>query len=130
MQIRGTFFKEACEKFYPIVETGRVFTFSGEPAPRGSCEGTSSTAIASASGGRLKVAQKQFSSIKNDYEITFDTNSEIRPVDDDNSIQTVNFNFKKVRAAQADGSSEKILKAVVRSRSGTSRSAPRDQPWT
>lgn len=28
-EIRGTFFKEACEKFYPMLEPGSVYTFSG-----------------------------------------------------------------------------------------------------
>jgi replication factor A1 len=48
-------------------------------------------------GGRLKVAQKQYSSIRNDYEITFDTQSDIRPVEDDHKIQIAQYNFRKVR---------------------------------
>ena len=28
-EIRATMFKEACEKFYPILEQGSVYTFSG-----------------------------------------------------------------------------------------------------
>ena len=48
-------------------------------------------------GGRLKVAQRQFSSIRNEYEITFDANSEIMHCQDDAKIQTAVYNFKKVK---------------------------------
>eukprot|EP00624_Nannochloropsis_granulata_P004215 evm.model.NODE_31173_length_31272_cov_26.593374.2 len=54
-EMRATFFKEACEKFYPILEQGHVYTFSG---------------------GKLKVAQRQYSSIRNTYEATFDNAAE------------------------------------------------------
>ena len=29
-EIRATFFKEACEKFFPMIEAGQVYTFSGK----------------------------------------------------------------------------------------------------
>lgn len=74
-EIRCTFFKEACERFHPMLEQGKVYTFSG---------------------GRLKVAQRQFSSIRNEYEITFDANSEIVPVEDDHSIQSAVYAFRKI----------------------------------
>jgi len=74
-EMRATFFKEACEKFYPVLEQGHVYTFSG---------------------GKLKVAQRQFSSIRNDYEATFDSNSEILEVADDAKIQTAVYSFKKI----------------------------------
>jgi len=53
-------------------------------------------AFSAFSGGKLKVANKQYSSLKSQYEITFDQTSEIRPVQDDATIQRVTFNFKKV----------------------------------
>jgi len=76
-EIRATFFKEACTKFYPILEEGKVYLFSS---------------------GRVKpVANKQYTSIKNDYELTFDERSDIRPVaDDDDSIKSQQYNFIKI----------------------------------
>lgn len=74
-EIRATFFKEACEKFYPLLEQGHVYTFSG---------------------GKLKPAQRQYSSIRNNYETTFDTNSEIMEVMDDHKIQSAVYSFKKI----------------------------------
>lgn len=77
-EIRGTFFKEACEKFFPILQEGKVYTFSG---------------------GTLKVVQnRQYSSLKNNYEITFNQNSEIIPVHDDAGIKCQNFNFVGINA--------------------------------
>lgn len=29
-EMRATFFKEACEKFYPMIETGKVYLLSGK----------------------------------------------------------------------------------------------------
>ncbi len=74
-EIRAAFFKDACEKFYPVLEQGRVYTFSN---------------------GRLKVAQKQFSSIRNEYEITFGADAEINEASDDGGIQKAVYSFKKI----------------------------------
>ena len=43
------------------------------------------------------MAQRQYSSIRNDYEITFDVNSQIEPAQDEGNIQVAVYNFKKVR---------------------------------
>ncbi len=43
------------------------------------------------------MAQRQFSSIRNDYEITFDANSAIQEAQDEGNIQVAVYNFKKVR---------------------------------
>ena len=75
-EIRGTFFKDACDKFYPLLQQGMVYTLTG---------------------GQLKVvANKQYSNIKNDYEITFDLRSDIQPFGEDTSIKSVNYNFTKL----------------------------------
>jgi len=54
--VKCTFFKEAVDKFNPILEEGHVYTFSG---------------------GRLKVANMQYNTCKSQFEITFDQNAEI-----------------------------------------------------
>lgn len=77
-EIRGTFFKEACDKFFHKLEEGKVYTFSG---------------------GTLKVVvNKQYSNIKNNYEITFNLNSDICAVADDVGIKAQQYNFVKIDA--------------------------------
>mmetsp|Transcript_20556 Transcript_20556/g.41748 ORF Transcript_20556/g.41748 Transcript_20556/m.41748 type:complete len:654 (-) Transcript_20556:124-2085(-) len=56
VDVKCTFFKEAVDKFYGMLEEGRIYTFSG---------------------GRLKVANMQYNKCKSQFEITFDQNSEI-----------------------------------------------------
>ena len=48
------------------------------------------------SGGRLKIANKKFSQLKNEYEITFDERSEIREAPDDTSISKMVYEFTKI----------------------------------
>lgn len=77
-EIRATFFKDACEKFFPMLEEGKVYTFSG---------------------GVLKVVQnKQYSNLKNNYELTFNANAEIRAAADDSGIKVQHFVFTKIGA--------------------------------
>ena len=48
------------------------------------------------SGGKLKIANRQYTSIKNNYEITFDRSTEIHPCEDETSIKNASYNFVKV----------------------------------
>lgn len=68
-EIRATFFKEAVDSFYEMVVSGGVYLFSD---------------------GRVKVANKQFTSIKNEYELSFDKSSHILPVPDSDEIAKIN----------------------------------------
>ncbi|CCW68649.1 unnamed protein product [Phytomonas sp. Hart1] len=54
--IRATIFNDAVDTFNSLVENGNVYYFSG---------------------GQVKNANRRFSNVNNDYELTFDTNSEI-----------------------------------------------------
>jgi len=72
VDIRGTFFKEAVEKFYSLLQVGSVYTFSG---------------------GRIKVANMQYNTCKSGFEITFDQNSEIHLQDDTGEIQHNCYDF-------------------------------------
>ncbi|KAK1736471.1 replication factor A protein 1 family protein [Skeletonema marinoi] len=74
--VKCTFFKEAVDKFYNLLEEGRVYTFSG---------------------GRLKVANMQYNTCKSQFEITFDQNSEIHLQDDAEDIQE-SYDFVKIAA--------------------------------
>lgn len=75
-EIRGTFFKDACEKFFPQLEEGKVYTFSG--------------AVVKA------VQNRQYSNLKNNYELTFNANSEIRAVANDAGIKAQHYSFVKI----------------------------------
>jgi replication factor A1 len=80
-EIRGTFFKDTCEKFFPIIEQQKVYTFSG---------------------GSLKPANRKYSNIDNAYEITFDDKTTISPVEDDATIDNIKFDFIKIRDTESD----------------------------
>ncbi|GBG31935.1 Replication protein A 70 kDa DNA-binding subunit [Hondaea fermentalgiana] len=67
--IRATFFREAVTKFYDMLEQNKVFTFSN---------------------GRVKLANKDFNTTRNDYELTFGDDAQIQEVADDASIAQVN----------------------------------------
>ncbi|KAG1705844.1 hypothetical protein DVH05_002409 [Phytophthora capsici] len=74
-EIRATFFKEGVDKFYDTLREGGVYYFSG---------------------GKIKMANRRFSSVDNDYEITFDTHSDISPAPEDGQISQMHYAFKKI----------------------------------
>eukprot|EP00566_Odontella_aurita_P008209 CAMPEP_0113582910 /NCGR_PEP_ID=MMETSP0015_2-20120614/32195_1 /TAXON_ID=2838 /ORGANISM="Odontella" /LENGTH=659 /DNA_ID=CAMNT_0000487671 /DNA_START=108 /DNA_END=2087 /DNA_ORIENTATION=- /assembly_acc=CAM_ASM_000160 len=78
--IRATFFKEAVDKFYNMVEVDKVYTFSG---------------------GRLKVANMQYNTCKSQCEINFDANAEIHLEDDTGDIQGQLYDFKPIADLEA-----------------------------
>jgi len=63
--IEGTFFNDAAIKFSEIVNENKVYLFSG---------------------GNVKMANKRFTTVKNDFCIIFETNAEIVEIEDDGSI--------------------------------------------
>jgi replication factor A1 len=71
-EIRGTFFKDMCERYFPILQEGKVYYVSG---------------------GRLKVANKRYTSLNCEYEISFDNHTEIREAQDDARISTMKYSF-------------------------------------
>jgi replication factor A1 len=75
--VKCTFFKEAVDKFYNLLEEGRVYTFSG---------------------GRLKVANMQYNTCKSQFEITFDPNSEIHLQDEPADDIQESYDFVKIAA--------------------------------
>uniref|UniRef100_A0A8C8ELU6 Replication protein A subunit n=1 Tax=Oncorhynchus tshawytscha TaxID=74940 RepID=A0A8C8ELU6_ONCTS len=71
-EIRVTAFTQEVDKFYSIIETGKVFYISK---------------------GSLKIANKQYSSLKNDYEMTLNGESTIIPCEDTQDVPMVQCNF-------------------------------------
>ncbi|GAA5845759.1 hypothetical protein JCM9279_006100 [Rhodotorula babjevae] len=76
-EIRATGFNEACDKLYPILEEGKVFRISR---------------------ARVNIAKKQFSNLANEYEITFENNTEVEPVNEaeEKDVPQVQFNFTQL----------------------------------
>ena len=68
-------FKDTVDKFESILEQGCVYTFSN---------------------GQVKLANLRYTSVKNDYGLVFDIHSKIEKVADDESIQSVSYNFKNM----------------------------------
>ncbi|XP_011875175.1 PREDICTED: replication protein A 70 kDa DNA-binding subunit [Vollenhovia emeryi] len=72
-EIRCTAFRDMCDKFYDMIEPGHVYYISR-------CT--------------LKAANKQFNTLKNDYEMTMTSDTEIIPCHEkSDDIPTLQFNF-------------------------------------
>jgi len=82
-EIRATAFKNECDKFEPMVEVNKVYYISN-------C--------------KLKTANKQFSTLNNDYELTFNEMSEMVPCTDQDTanIPRVTFNFAQLSQLTPD----------------------------
>jgi len=81
-EIRATAFKAECDKFEPMVEVDKVYYISN-------C--------------KLKPANKQYSSLNNDYELTFYEMTEMTPCnDEDTKIPRVTFNFVQLDQLKAE----------------------------
>jgi replication factor A1 len=92
--IRATFFKEAVDKFYNMLEVNKVYTLSG---------------------GRLKVANMQWNTCKSQFEITFDQNSEIHLDNDTGEIQEQLYDFTKIAALEHTEANKNVdILAVVK----------------
>ncbi|KAK8560004.1 hypothetical protein V6N13_061381 [Hibiscus sabdariffa] len=75
-QIQATMFNEAARKFYEKFQLGKVYYISR---------------------GTLKVANKQFKTVKNDYEMTLNENSVVEEASDEETfIPEAKFNFVSI----------------------------------
>ncbi|XP_036264435.1 replication protein A 70 kDa DNA-binding subunit isoform X5 [Pipistrellus kuhlii] len=74
-EIRATAFNEQVDKFFPLIDVNKVYYFTK---------------------GTLKIANKQFSAVKNDYEMTFNNETSVLPCEDGHNLPTVQFDFTKI----------------------------------
>ncbi|KAG2553805.1 hypothetical protein PVAP13_9KG623000 [Panicum virgatum] len=74
-QIQATMFNEAAKKFYPMFELGKVYYVSK---------------------GSLRIANKQFKTVQNDYEMTLNENAVVEEAWGETIIPQVQFNFVKI----------------------------------
>lgn len=63
--ITATFFQDGARKYFPIIEEGKVYEMSG---------------------GSVKMANKRFTTIKNDYQLNFDERAEVKEIFDNQSV--------------------------------------------
>jgi replication factor A1 len=75
-QIQGTFFKNAAKKFNPLLEEDKVYIVQN---------------------GKVNIANKKFTSIPNDYCITFNDSTKFDPAEEDDGIIKVAYNFKRIK---------------------------------
>ncbi|XP_054857924.1 replication protein A 70 kDa DNA-binding subunit [Eublepharis macularius] len=71
-EIRATAFTDQVDKFFPLIELNKVYYFSK---------------------GNLKTANKQYTTVKNDYEITFTNETSVVPCEDAQHLPSVQFDF-------------------------------------
>ncbi|KAB0374821.1 hypothetical protein FD755_013313, partial [Muntiacus reevesi] len=71
-EIRATAFSEQADKFFPLTDVNKVYYFSK---------------------GTLKITNKQFTAVKNDYEMTFKNETSVVPCEDGHHLPTVQFDF-------------------------------------
>ncbi|XP_041850558.1 replication protein A 70 kDa DNA-binding subunit isoform X2 [Melanotaenia boesemani] len=74
-EIRVTGFNQEVDKFYSLIEVGKVYYISK---------------------GSLKIANKQYSSLKNDYEMTLNGESTIIPCEDSCDVPMVQCDFVSI----------------------------------
>ncbi|XP_075575644.1 replication protein A 70 kDa DNA-binding subunit isoform X5 [Pelecanus crispus] len=74
-EIRATAFNDQADKFFPLIELNKVYYFTK---------------------GNLKTANKQYTAVKNDYEITFTNETSVVPCDDAQHLPSVQFEFVSI----------------------------------
>lgn len=74
-QIEATFFNDAAIQFNELIQENSVYLFSN---------------------GNVKLANKKFTTVKNDFCIIFDTRSSIQQVKDDGQISQQAFDFTRI----------------------------------
>ncbi|KAJ8347663.1 hypothetical protein SKAU_G00262520 [Synaphobranchus kaupii] len=74
-EIRVTAFNQEVDKFFTLIETGKVYYISK---------------------GTLKIANKQYTTVKNDYEMTMNGETSIIPCDDCQDVPMVQCDFVSI----------------------------------
>eukprot|EP00928_Gymnodinium_smaydae_P027393 TRINITY_DN211_c0_g1_i4.p1 TRINITY_DN211_c0_g1~~TRINITY_DN211_c0_g1_i4.p1 ORF type:complete len:455 (+),score=135.32 TRINITY_DN211_c0_g1_i4:113-1477(+) len=79
-EIRASFFNEAADKFFDLLNIGKCFELSR---------------------GRVKVANRQYSNLNHRYELNFDRDAHVAEVAEDSTIESFKFSFSDLRAVQS-----------------------------
>jgi replication factor A1 len=79
-EIKATAFNDQCDMLYDLLHEGSVYYIS-------TC--------------RVQLAKKQFSNLPNDYELTFERDTEVEKAEDADNVPQVRFNFTTVADLQS-----------------------------
>lgn len=79
-EIKATAFNEQCDALYDVLQEGSVYYIS---AP---C--------------RVQMAKKQFTNLPNDYELTFERDTQVEKAEDQENVPQVRFNFTTIADLQ------------------------------
>ncbi|KAL5017372.1 hypothetical protein ScPMuIL_006961 [Solemya velum] len=79
-EIRATGFNDAVDKYYEMMEINKIYYISR---------------------GSLKTANKQYTSIQNDYEMSFNNDTVIEPCEEDVELPTLTFDFVQINALES-----------------------------
>lgn len=79
-EIRATMFQETCNKLFPVFQINQVYLISN---------------------GHVKPANKRFSRLNNDYELTLNMDADVRHIGQDNSIAQQRYDFVGIRELSA-----------------------------
>eukprot|EP00928_Gymnodinium_smaydae_P020576 TRINITY_DN1794_c0_g1_i2.p1 TRINITY_DN1794_c0_g1~~TRINITY_DN1794_c0_g1_i2.p1 ORF type:complete len:455 (-),score=110.45 TRINITY_DN1794_c0_g1_i2:373-1737(-) len=79
-EIRASFFNDAADKYFDIMNPGKCFELSR---------------------GNVKVANRQYSNLNHRYELNFDRDAQVTEVPEDNTIESFKFHFTDLREVQA-----------------------------
>ncbi len=97
-EIRATAFKDQCDKFYNLIEVGKVSASHFVSTVATNLIKMSLFQLYYISSCSLKAANKQFSNLNNEYEMTFRESTEVVPCTEDSSnIPKLAFNFVKIK---------------------------------
>nr|XP_015223269.1 PREDICTED: replication protein A 70 kDa DNA-binding subunit [Lepisosteus oculatus] len=89
-EIRVTGFNEQVDKFYSLIEVGKVYYISK---------------------GSLKIANKQYTSLKNDYEMTLNNETAIIPCEDAEDVPLMQFEF--IPIAELENKEKDVVVDVI-----------------
>ncbi|EFX03800.1 replication protein a DNA-binding subunit [Grosmannia clavigera kw1407] len=80
-EIKATGFNEQCDQYYDLLQEGSVYYISSP------C--------------RVNIAKKQFSNLPNDYELSFERDTQIEKAEDQSSVPQVRYAFCTLQALQS-----------------------------
>lgn len=75
-EMRATGFNDIVDRYYHMLEKGKAYFITK---------------------GTIKTANKKYSSLRNDYELTLNNDSIVEPCIDDNELPDINYNFRKIK---------------------------------
>ncbi|KAK6340603.1 Replication factor A protein 1 [Orbilia brochopaga] len=79
-EIKATGFNDQCDAFYDVFQEGDVYYIT-------KC--------------KVQIAKKQFSNIDNDYELTFERDSEVQKAEDEDDVPMPKYNFVSLEGLQS-----------------------------